>query len=52
VTRICEVFGLEPARLAGVVRGAAVLVALEAPAGVDEAAPMLMAARDVEEDGP
>lgn len=52
VTRICELAGLEPARVAEVARRAAVLVKLEAPQGADEAAPTLMAARDLDEGGP
>jgi hypothetical protein len=52
VTRICEAYALEPSRLAVVVRRAAVLVELEAPAGADEPVPTLMAARDAEEAGP
>ncbi len=50
MTRIAEAFGLEPARLAALVQEATVLERLEAPAQED--APLLLAARDADEDQP
>lgn len=52
VERIAAVFALTPARLAGIVRRATVLVRLEAANADDESASTLMAARDREETPP
>lgn len=50
VHRIAEVFELDPARLAAVIRRVNVLVRLEAADAGSEPAPTLMAARDREEE--